>query len=240
MRIAVISDIHGNFAALEAVLADIRTRGVDATVALGDFLSGPFDPLATADTLMASGIPCVRGNHDRWLLEGREPGLDWPADVLVRGMLSNGQVEWLKTIPPTRVFEGEVFMCHATPTDDVSFWMDQPTKTYGVLSMPPDHIEAMAEDIDYPVLLCGHTHVSRTLRLADGRLLLNPGSVGLPFLLGSPDARYAIIEKRGSQWSAALLAIPYDREPAMAQAQRAGFPGFAKALRTGWATIEEL
>jgi diadenosine tetraphosphatase ApaH/serine/threonine PP2A family protein phosphatase len=189
---------------------------------------------------MASGLPCVRGNHDRWLVEGREPGLDWPADVLVRDMLSNEQVEWLRSIPPTLVFEGEVFMCHATPTDDVSFWMDQLSEHFGVLTMPPEHVETLAEGIAQPVLLCGHTHVPRTLRLLDGRLLLNPGSVGLPFLLGSPDARYAIVEKRDGLWSAALLAIPYDRAVAMAQAAKHGFPGFAKALRTGWATIDEL
>jgi len=240
MRIAVISDIHGNFAALEAVLADIKTRGVDATVGLGDFLSGPFDPAAVADAIIASGMPVVRGNHDRWLVEGREADKDWEPDVWVRPLLSEAHAEWLATMPPTQVFEGEVFMCHATPGDDVSFWMDRPTETYGVLSMSPDHIEALADGIEQPVLLCGHTHVPRIVRLLDGRLLLNPGSVGLPFLLGTPDARYAIIEKRGREWSAALLAIPYDRERAMAQAAKHGFPGFAKALRTGWATIDEV
>ena len=240
MRIAVISDIHGNFAALEAVLSDIKTRGVDATVALGDFLSGPFDPRSVADAIIESGMPIVRGNHDRWLVEGREPALDWEADVWVRGVLSREHMEWLKTIPATRVFEGEVFMCHATPKDDVSFWMDQLNQHFGVLSMPAEDIEALAEGIEQPVLLCGHTHVPRTLRLLDDRLLLNPGSVGLPFLLGSPDARYAIIEKRRGQWSAELLAIPYDREPAMAQAVKHGFPGFAKALRTGWARLADL
>jgi putative phosphoesterase len=240
MRIAVISDIHGNFAALDAVLNDIPRRGVDATVALGDLLSGPFDPRAVADTIMASGIPSVRGNHDRWLIEGREPDKDWAVDACVRGVLSLEHSDWLKTMPATHVFAGEVFMCHATPQDDVSFWMDQLTEAYGVLATPRAHVEALAEGIDHPVLLCGHTHVPRTLRLADGRLLLNPGSVGLPFLLGSPDARYAIIERRNGQWSAALHAIPYDREPAMAQARGLGFPGFATALKTGWATLADL
>jgi putative phosphoesterase len=239
MRIAVISDVHGNFAALAAVLSDIKSRGVDATLGLGDFLSGPFDPRAVADTIIASGMPCVRGNHDRWLVEGREPDKDWAVDVWVRGILSMEHSDWLKTMPATRVFSGEVFMCHATPQDDVSFWMDQLTER-GVVTMPREAIEALAAGLEYPVLLCGHTHAARVLRLADGRLLLNPGSVGLPFLMGSPDARYAVIERRNGQWSVELIAIPYDREPAMAQARGLGFPGFATALKTGWATLADL
>jgi putative phosphoesterase len=240
LRIAVISDIHGNLAALEAVLTDIRRRHVDATLALGDYVSGPFDPLGVADLMMAGSFSCIRGNHDRWLVEGREEATDWPVDTLVRGLLATKHREWLRSIPATQVFAGEVFMCHATPQDDVSFWMDQLTEKHGVLSMSRNHIEAMGEGIPQPVLVCGHTHVPRTLRLADGRLLLNPGSVGLPFLLGSPDARYAIIERRGGHWSAELHAIPYDRRPVMAQAHEFGFPGFASALETGWATLDEL
>lgn len=239
MRIAVISDIHGNFAALEAVLADIGTRGVDATVGLGDFVSGPFDPRAVIDRVRASGMACVRGNHDRWVADGRVDAQDWAVDAWVRDLLPAEELEWLGAIPATQVIEGEVFLCHATPKDDTSFWMDRLGDS-DVLSMPREHIESEATGVDYPVLLCGHTHVPRTLRLADGRLLLNPGSVGLPFLLGSPDARYAIIEKRGGEWSAELLAIPYDRAPAQAQARALGFAGFATAIETGWATLAEL
>ena len=238
MRLAVISDVHGNFAALEAVLADIARRGVDATLGLGDFVSGPFDPRSVADRLMDENMPGVRGNHDRWVVEGRDD--DWHVDKWVREELSSAHMDWLRSLPATHVFEGEVFMCHATPTTDTDFWMDRPTDTHGMLSMPRESIEAEAAGIDYPVLLCGHTHSPRTLRLADGRLLVNPGSVGLPCLLGSPDARYAIIERRNGNWSVDLMAIPYDREPAKAQALSLGHPGFAMAVETGWATFADL
>lgn len=238
MRLAVISDIHGNYAALDAVLADIGRRGVDATVNLGDVLAGPFDPVAVADRVMAEGLPTVRGNHDRWITEGRED--DWVVDVWVRETIRSAHRDWLAALPATHLVDGEVFMCHATPQDDTSFWMDQPTTEHGMIPMPRESIEARAVGIDHPVLLCGHTHAPRTLRLADGRLVVNPGSVGLPFLLGSPDARYAIIEKRGGQWSVDLAAIPYDKSPAMAQARALGFPGFATALETGWASLADL
>ena len=238
MRIAVLSDVHGNLAALEAVLGDVTRRGADAVVGLGDFVSGPFDPRGVADRVMAANMPAVRGNHDRWVVEGRDD--DWHVDKLVREELNSAHTDWLRSLPATRVFEGEVFMCHATPTTDTEFWMDRLTESHGVLSNPREKIEAEAEGVDFPVLLCGHTHVARTLRLADGRLLVNPGSVGLPFLLGSPDARYAMIEKRNGAWSVELFAIPYERAPAVAQAHGYGYPGFAMAIQTGWATFADL
>ncbi len=238
MRIAVISDIHGNDAALEAVLDDIARRSVDATVGLGDFLSGPFDPSAVADRLAAERITLVRGNHDRLLVE--PPEKDWPVDAWVRSRLSPAQMDWLRGIPETQVFGGEVFLCHGTPSSDTDFWMDRPTDNHGIVSMSRDHIEARAAAADFPLLLCGHTHAARVLRLADGRLLVNPGTVGLPFLQGSPDARYALVEKRNGNWAAELYAIPYDRAAAAARARANGFPGFAMAVETGWATIHDL
>ena len=69
MRLAVISDIHGNLLALEAVIADIGARGVDATVNLGDNVAGPLWPRETAERLATLALPTVRGNHDRWMLD---------------------------------------------------------------------------------------------------------------------------------------------------------------------------
>ena len=69
MRLAVIADIHGNVAALEAVLADVKARGADGIVNLGDCVSGPLWPRETMDLLDAVGLPTVRGNHDRWVAE---------------------------------------------------------------------------------------------------------------------------------------------------------------------------
>ncbi len=236
MRIAVLSDVHGNHAALEAALDDIARRGVDATLGLGDFLSGPFDPVAVADRLIETKMPVVKGNHDRWLYEGREK--DWAADVLVRPLLSPAHLDWLRGLPFSQVVDGDVYMCHATPQDDCTEWMDM-FGEQGHRIASREYIEAAAVGIDHEVLLCGHTHAPRTLRLADGRLLLNPGSVGMQFLRGSTDAHYAIIERRNGAWSAELLSIPYDRERARQQARAHGFPNFAAAIDTGWAALSE-
>src|SRR5690606_23986640 len=162
-------------------------------------------------------------NHDRWIAHGRDK--DWAVDAWVRETISPDDRAWLGDLPETLVVDGEVYMCHATPQDDVSPWMDDFHDDYGVVPTAREKIEARAVGLDHPVLLCGHTHAPRTLRLADGRLLVNPGSVGLPFLLGTPDARYAVIERRNGQWSVELIAMPYDRKPAQEQARARGFAG---------------
>lgn len=233
MRLAVISDVHGNPHALEAVLEHISHQGVDATLALGDFLSGVGDPKGVADRLMGLNFLSVRGNHDRFITDGREN--DWHVDASVRAMLSAEQAAWLAAIPATAVYEGEVFLCHGTPRDDNASFLDGLEGTRQVL-MPREHIQREADGFDFPVLLCGHTHVPRSLKLDDGRLVVNPGAVGLPFEIGSPDARYAIIEKRRSGWGAALMSVPYDHEAAAALALANGYPRWVDVLRHGWAS----
>lgn len=238
MRIAVISDVHGNLIALEAVLADINLQGVDAILALGDFLSGPFDPIGTADRFIELDMPCVRGNHDRWIVEGREQ--DWEVDALVRRRLEARHRDWLAALPLNWVFEGEVFMCHGTPSADDVLWLDGSKPTGGVFHVTRKVIEREADGFDYPLLLCGHSHIARTLRLADGRLVVNPGSVGLPLALGSPDSRYAIVEKLDGDWTVDFRALPYDWKAAADQARAAGFENWAVAVTTGWSTASDL
>jgi putative phosphoesterase len=237
VRLAVISDIHGNLQALEAVLEDIARQGVDATLGLGDFLSGPCDPTGVADRLIALDMPSVRGNHDRFITDGRKN--DWDIDALVRSMLDERQSAWLASVPATRVFRETVFLCHGTPRDDNAFFMDDTSGPVASI-LPRERIEAEAAGYGHEVLLCGHTHIARSLKLADGRLVVNPGSVGLPFRSGSPDARYAIIEKRHAGWNTELRAIAYDHAAAAQQASERGYPKWAEALRTGWIGPSEL
>ncbi len=234
MRLAVISDIHGNPHALEAVLEDIERQGVDATLSLGDFLSGPGDPAGVADRLMALDFMSVRGNHDRFIVDGR-PENDWHIDAMVRATLNEAQMAWLRAVPQTQVFEGEVLLSHGTPRDDNASFMDGLEGGRQVL-MPREHIEREAAGFDYPVILCGHTHVPRSLRLDDGRLVVNPGSVGLPFEIGSPDARYGIIEKRRQGWNADLKSVAYDHQAAAQLAVERGYPRWADVLMYGWAS----
>ncbi|WP_417308221.1 metallophosphoesterase family protein [Devosia sp.] len=231
MKLAVLSDVHGNLHALDAVLEDIAGQGVDQTVALGDFLSGPYDPAGVADRLMALDLQSVRGNHDRFIVNGRKD--DWEIDVLARNALSAAQKDWLAGIPATgRV--GDVFLCHGTPSSDMVLWLTGIDDDGKAFYRSQESITREAEGVEAEVLLCGHTHIARSLRLGDGRLVVNPGSVGMPLAIGSPAAHYAIIEKMTHGWRSSLIAVPYDNEAAAHQALDHGYPTWADSVRSGW------
>ena len=100
MRIAVISDIHGNRPAFEAVEADIARLGVDATINLGDLVSGPVDPAGTLDLLIERNLPTIIGNHDRYLMERPAAKLD-KVDRFVAGQLTAAHFAYLRGLPET-------------------------------------------------------------------------------------------------------------------------------------------
>jgi predicted phosphodiesterase len=233
MRIAVISDIHGNRLALEAVEADIARHGVDAILNLGDLVSGPVDPAGTTDLLLERGYPTIAGNHDRYILERPREKLD-SVDAFVVDQLTTAHLDYLRALPATRRIDGEIFMCHGTPSSDVEPWLD--TWRIGRDGGLPDEasVTARADGLDFPVLLCGHTHVSRIVRLRDGRLIVNPGSVGLQFYFGAPDAHYALLERRDGRWSANQRLVSYDWHEAARIAATHGFPQWKDVLTTGW------
>ena len=114
MRIAAISDIHGNLAALDAVLADIGRRGVDRIVNLGDILSGPLDPAATADRLIALDLPTIRGNHERQLLTLDRAAMG-ASDAHAAPLLTDAHRAWLTSLPATMRLAPDILLCHGTP-----------------------------------------------------------------------------------------------------------------------------
>jgi predicted phosphodiesterase len=243
MRIALISDIHGNLPALEAVSADIQRRGVDRIVNLGDSLSGPLLPLETARYLMASGWLSLAGNHERQILThtAEQRGA---SDAYAYSQLGVAELDWLRSLPATQLLDGDVFLCHGTPTSDLHYFFENAVHG-GTEPATADEIQARLGDITAAVVACGHTHIPRALRSRAGQLLCNPGSVGLAAYNdlepmehvvenGSPDARYAIIERAAGAWSAALHSVPYDFEPMARLADLRGRPEWAYALRTGY------
>ena len=239
MRVAVISDVHGNRLALEAVLDDLAAHGIDSVLNLGDMVSGPMEPNEVADILSRSGFPSIRGNHERWLLERAPEGLD-SVDTFALSRLDRRHLDWFAQLPATLVVSGEIYMCHGTPADDAEPWLDN--LWHGRTTVIPGEAEVSgkADGLDFPVMLCGHTHMARAGRRRDGRLIVNPGSGGLQFNHGSPDARYAILERRDGRWQVNLRTVPYDHEQAARQAAANGFPHWTEALTTGWASAEGL
>ncbi|SDR60624.1 phosphoesterase, MJ0936 family [Rhizobiales bacterium GAS191] len=244
MRIAVLADIHGNALALEAVLADVKRRGTDLTVDLGDCVSGPLWPRETLELLAALGAPTVRGNHDRQVatLAPDEMGL---SDRYAHGELSPQERAKLGALPMTRLIAEGVLACHATPERD-DFYLIEDVADGQLRQARPEVIAERLGKVDAKVVLCGHSHRVGLVQLARGQLVLNPGSVGGPAYddptppahvseSGSTLARYAVLEmSANSVTGVEFLAIPYAHEEAARRAQINERPDWAHALRTGF------
>ena len=244
MRFAAIADVHGNYLALEAVLADIRAHGIVDIVNLGDMLSGPLDGRKTIEILMKLDAAHVLGNHDRYLLD-RPPEKMGSWERPIFAQLDATHLDWLRAQPTTRVFREQVFLCHATPENDEVYWLDTVHADGAVALSPLDRIEKYAAGISQSLILCAHTHLARAVRLRDGRMIVNPGSVGGPGYrdthpyphvveAGTPDARYAILEMKDGAWQVTFRHVPYDHKTMAALARRNNQPELANALATGW------
>jgi predicted phosphodiesterase len=219
MRIAAVSDIHGNLLALDAVLEDIRIQGADVIVNLGDLVSGPLQPRETAARLIALHAPTIRGNHERYVLRA-DPARMGPSDRYAFETLLDEQRDWIASLPATAWLQDSVLLVHGTPRSDEEYFLETVTE-HGCRAATTSEILERTGDIQASLILCGHTHVPRAVLLEDGRTIVNPGSVGLqayqscdPFPhrieTGSAHARYALIERRGAGWKADLRGVAYD------------------------------
>lgn len=246
MKFAVLADIHGNCAALEAVLEDMSILGVKDAVNLGDHLSGPLEARRTANLLMQYDFPSICGNHDRWLIE-QQPFEMGASDKFAFQQLERKHLSWLEKLPSTLLYRDEVFLCHGTPRSDTQYWLEQVNDSAVVSAAPIEKIESEAKGISASLILCGHTHIPRVVRLRDGRLIVNPGSVGCPgyddmtpvyhlMQTGTPYASYAIMEKAESGWITTFRSVLYDHMAMSALAQQNGRDEWASALATGWIT----
>lgn len=181
MRLGVISDIHANRVALDAVLDALTS--VDHLVCAGDVIGYNPQPADCVEAVRAS-IPCVQGNHDRAIDAPEQyrsntmayEGLQYAADHL-----SEEQREWLRTLPESRTFlDGRVRMVHSHPTDRGRY-----VRPFQFPSLEP-HLG------DEDVLILGHTHIQHHEEV-DGTLVVNPGSVGQP-RDRDPRAAFAVVD----------------------------------------------
>ena len=246
MRIAVLSDIHGNAPALEAVLTDIKARSVDLIVNLGDILSGPLFPNETADILRPLDLPTIAGNHERQLLTLAPESMNL-SDRYTRDVLRKDHLAWLASHPARAKPAPDVLMTHGSPASDVEYWMET-FEDGKVRPATVEEIKSRTPDLEEAVLLCGHTHIPRTVALNAGQRVVNPGSVGLPAYddiypiphvmeTHDPRASYAVIENAEDEWDVEFFLVNYDFEVSALQADRNGRPEWAHALREGKATL---
>jgi len=244
MKLAVLSDIHGNIRALNAVIRDLEHRGIEQVVNLGDCLYGPFDPRPVAECLMARQWPTVAGNEDRILGQV-------PADLLLsrttgwtRSQLSPKQMTWISDLPEVLALTEDVVCFHGQPACETSYLLTHVDESGAVSQRPIREIEQALEELVHSLVLCGHDHTPRVVSLEDGRTVVNPGSVGCPAYRddnpfehaiesGSPHARYAVVEIQNGNISAELVSVTYDWDGAAQEAKSNGFPDWSVWVRTG-------
>lgn len=243
MRFAAIADIHGNSAALRAVLDDIDRQRIDRVVNLGDSLSGPLDPAGTADLLIDRGFPTVAGNHDRALID-RPPEAMGLWERWTHPHLTDRHLDWVAALPAVLRWE-DAFLCHATPGDDETNWLDVRSPKGRMEMADRDHVAELLGDVTEGLILCAHTHVPRMVRIG-GQTILNPGSVGCPAYLddrevdpfiaetGAGDARYAVVERVGDSWRTSLRTVPYDPTEMADRARANDAESWVEAMTSGW------
>ena len=188
MPVAALYDIHGNLAALEAVLAEVPE---DATILVGgDICAGGEQPSETLAGLRELGdrVRWLRGNADRELHPG-EDGLA-PADFLAkaRSQLSEEEIEFLHELPPTQRI-GDVLYCHASPRNDLDIFTER---------TPEERIAFLFAGLDVATVVCGHSHTQFD-RTVGGVRVVNAGSVGMPYE-----------DEPGAYW---LLDLVHQRTP---------------------------
>jgi putative phosphoesterase len=189
-RVAVLSDIHGVLPALEAVLAEPDVRAADRIVLTGDIAAGP-QPVETLDLLVSLGnrVVWVRGNADRELVTVARGGTTEQAISLWAGhQLRSDQVDLLAALPHPVTLEvagfGPVLFCHGTPRDD-----DEVVLVDSSIERWLEVLSGVDEAVR--TVVCGHTHMPFQ-RLVDRRLVVNPGSVGMPY--GRPGPHWALLD----------------------------------------------
>ncbi|HEY3463369.1 MAG TPA: metallophosphoesterase family protein [Gaiellaceae bacterium] len=186
--VAALYDIHGNLAALDAVLAEVPDG---ATIVVGgDVVAGGEEPSETLARLRSLGdrVRWVRGNADRELFPGEGGLVPEPLVEQTRSRLGEDEIEFLHGLPPTQRID-DVLYCHASPRNDVDIFTER---------TPEDRLAPLFEGLDVPTVVCGHTH-TQFERTVAGVRVVNAGSVGMPYE-----------EEPGAYW---LLDLVHRRTP---------------------------
>lgn len=215
MRLGIISDIHGNLLALEAVLAELEREAPDRLICLGDVVAGPqaHDALARIREL---GCPVIVGNWDAWSINGMPEPLNpieerlYDLGAFWAEALDEDDRDFVRTFVPRIEFDldGTGLLCFHGSPHSYDHWI--------IATTPDQELEQMLDGFAAPVLVGGHTHLQMVRRFSDS-LFVNPGSVGMPFELWSrgavriaPRAEYAILSVESGGFAIDLRRTGYD------------------------------
>ncbi|MBS1531782.1 MAG: metallophosphoesterase family protein [Bacteroidetes bacterium] len=240
---AIISDIHGNSLALRAVLNDIKSRGIADIINLGDHFFGALEPEETAAVLRENPMLCISGNTDREILQAIDTDFTKDGMDRIKADLSQQSISWLRKLPKTSTHDGLFFVCHGTPESDDAYLLEKVT-AHGVFIYNDEDLVERTKHIKERIVLCGHSHVNRVIYLSNDKIILNPGSVGLPAYLGTgehrfamesntPHAKYAIVRADGDNIDIEQVLVAYDWHKASENARKNGNKKWANFLLYG-------
>lgn len=239
-KIAIISDVHGNSHALKSVLKDIARRKAEMIINLGDSVYGPLDPLGTIEILMKNEMIHIKGNCDRMLWESIQE--QSATLTFVQKQLTKDHINWLQQHPSQFIVD-DMLCCHGTPTSDEVYLLEEMNEN-GALLKNGKNIMNQLQNIEQKIIVCGHTHIPRVVYLPNGKIIINPGSVGLPAYKdelpvmhkmesGTPYAKYVVIEEVLGEWIIEQISVPYNWEEAAELAVQQERYDWAQALKTG-------
>jgi predicted phosphodiesterase len=221
MRIAILSDIHGNLPAFEATLEHAQRQRVDQLIIAGDIVIGSPDTAACWRLARELGCPIVRGNHERYVAHCDTPvaPAEWAGEQFAplrwgARQLTNDERASIEQLPLSlRLPEApDLLIVHASTRSDHD----------SIAAYTPDpQLAAMFEGIDQQVIARAHNHLAQTRPWGD-RLIISAGSVGLP-LDGNPSAQYLILERRKQQWRFEHHSVPYDLDATLRRFHKTGY-----------------
>lgn len=237
MKIAVISDIHGNLYALEAVLKDIEGRGIKKVFCAGDLVGYGPRPNEVTELMRNKKIPTVMGNYDDAIGNMRITcGCDYK-DEATR-ILGESSVAWTREniSELNRLWLGQLpsEIRLSAPGTDILLVHGSPgaLNEYLYQETPEDYLNGLLLSSQAAVLICGHTHRPYVKSIKAGHVV-NAGSVGRP-LHGNPNATYVVAELDEGHFKAEIVEVRYDYIKTSGEIEDSGLPlEFARIIRTG-------
>ncbi len=229
MKIALLSDIHGNAVALDAVLRDIEKIQVDHLMVLGDLAYRGPEPKRVISTIQTLDCTIIGGNADEWVVRGIREG-EVPDASLARmreerewtvRQLVEEDLEFLAALPTTYTFwldeKTSMLLCHATPANRFPVILPEATEE----DLIPLYFNR-AKSEQHLIAVYGHIHLPY-MRYINGSVLLNTGSVGMPFDR-NPMPSYALVEFSEGHFSASIRRVHYSTELAVEALERVNYP----------------